>query len=130
MNMNCEVFKECQKILNAIFCNQIKSVQNYLRANINHQITGTGGIYTFRIHGEMYHKMSILLSNPGNPFSFAQFTFIILDHEINNRLSVIPNFDFNIFTELQQILHKINLYINIFHQAGQLLRNDPLLDLN
>ncbi|UZO16021.1 uncharacterized protein OCT59_007423 [Rhizophagus irregularis] len=78
----------------------------------------------------MYHKMGILLSNPENPSSFAQFTFMILDHEINNRLSVIPNFDFNIFIELQQILHKINPYINIFHQAGQLLRNDLLLDLN
>ncbi|CAB5391360.1 unnamed protein product [Rhizophagus irregularis] len=28
-----------------------------LGANIDHQITGVGGVYTFRIHGEMYHRI-------------------------------------------------------------------------
>jgi hypothetical protein len=100
-----------------------------LGANIDHQITGAGGVYTFRIHGEMYHRIGTLLPNPENSPSFAQIYIYDTDHEINNRLSVIPNLDFNILIELQQMLHEINPYVNIFRQAGQLLRNDPLLDL-
>ncbi|PKB97523.1 hypothetical protein RhiirA5_258470, partial [Rhizophagus irregularis] len=95
-----------------------------LGANIDHQITGVGGVYTFRIHGEMYHRIGTLLPNPENPPSFAQIYIYDTDHEINNRLSVIPNLDFNILIELQQMLHEINPYVNIFCQAGQLLRND------
>ena len=34
-----------------------------------------------------------------------------------------------ILAELQQMLHDINPYINIFHQAGNLLKHNPLLDL-
>ncbi|GBC42223.2 uncharacterized protein LOC114190774 [Rhizophagus irregularis DAOM 181602=DAOM 197198] len=83
----------------------------------------------FQIHGEIYHRIGTLLPNPENPPSFAQIYIYDTDHEINNRLSVIPNLDFNILIELQQMLHEINPYVNIFHQAGQLLRNDPLLDL-
>ena len=32
-----------------------------IRAKIDQQITGTGSIYTFRIHGEMYHRIGSLL---------------------------------------------------------------------
>ena len=33
-------------------------------AKIDHQFTGTSGIYTFRIHGEMYHRIGTLLPDP------------------------------------------------------------------
>ncbi|PKB96684.1 hypothetical protein RhiirA5_261018, partial [Rhizophagus irregularis] len=41
----------------------------FLEANIDHQITSAGSVYTFRIHGKMYHRINTLLSNPENlPF--------------------------------------------------------------
>ena len=35
-------------------------------AKIDEHITGTRGIYTLRIHGEMYHSIGILLPNDGD----------------------------------------------------------------
>ncbi|CAB5131644.1 unnamed protein product [Rhizophagus irregularis] len=57
-------------------------------AKINQQITGTSGIYTFRIHRKMYHRIG----------------------------SLLPNSETH--GELQQMLHDINPYINQFCQAG------------
>ena len=41
----------------------------------------------------------------------------------------MPNLDPIIFAELQQMLHNINPYVNIFCQAGNLLKNNSSLDL-
>ena len=41
----------------------------------------------------------------------------------------MPNLDSTILAELQQMLHNINPYVNIFRQAGNLLKHNPLLDL-
>ena len=41
----------------------------------------------------------------------------------------MPGLDFVILAELQQMLHDINPYINIFHQAENLLKNNFLLNL-
>jgi hypothetical protein len=98
-------------------------------AKIDQQITGTSGIYTFRIHGEMYHRIGSLLPNPETQPQFAQIYIYDTDHEIQNRLSIIPDLDFNILAELQQMLHDINPYVNNFRQVGNLLKDNPLLDL-
>ena len=41
----------------------------------------------------------------------------------------MPDLDLNILTELQQMLYNINPYVNIFCQAGNLLKNNSSLDL-
>jgi hypothetical protein len=41
----------------------------------------------------------------------------------------MPGLDFTILADLQQMLHEINPYVNIFRQVGHLLKNNPLLDL-
>ena len=40
-------------------------------AKIDHQFTGTSGVYTFRIHGEMYHRIGTLLPDPETQPQFA-----------------------------------------------------------
>ncbi|RIA88368.1 hypothetical protein C1645_826433 [Glomus cerebriforme] len=52
-----------------------------------------------------------------------------LHHEVQNRLNIIPGLDFIILTELQQMLHNINPYVNRFRQVGNLLKHNPSLDL-
>ena len=99
--------------------------------NVDQEVTGTSGVYTFRIHGEMYHRIGTLLSNSETPPQFAQIYIYDTDHELQNRSNATPNFnlDSTILAELQQMLHDINPYVNIFRQAGNLLKQNPLLDL-
>ena len=99
--------------------------------NVDQEVTGTSGVYTFRIDGEMYHRIGTLLSNFETPSQFAQIYIYDTDHELQNRSNATPNFnlDSTILAELQQMLHDINPYVNIFRQAGNLLKQNPLLDL-
>ena len=99
--------------------------------NVDQEVTGTSGVYTFRIHGEMYHRIGTLLPNSETPPQFAQIYIYDTDHELQNRSNATPNFnlDSTILAELQQMLHDINPYVNIFRQAGNLLRHNPSLDL-
>ena len=99
--------------------------------NVDQEVTGTSGVYTFRIHGEMYHRIGTLLPNSETPPQFAQIYIYDTDHELQNRSNATPNFnlDSTILAELQQMLHDINPYVNIFRQAGNLLKQNPLLDL-
>ncbi len=99
-------------------------------AKIDQQVTGTSGIYTFRIHGEMYHRIgSLLPDSETQPPQFAQIYIYDTDHEIQNRSNIMPGLDPIILAELQQMLHDINPYVNKFRQAGNLLKDNPSLDL-
>jgi hypothetical protein len=98
-------------------------------AKIDQQITGTSGVYTFCIHEEIYHRIGSLLSNSETQPQFAQIYIYDTDHEIQNRLNIMPGLDPMILGELQQILHNINPYVNQFRQAGNLLKNNPSLNL-
>ncbi|CAB5202659.1 unnamed protein product [Rhizophagus irregularis] len=91
-------------------------------AKIDQQITGTSGIYTFRIHGEMYHRIGSLLPNSETQPQFAQIYIYDTDHEIQNRLNIMPGLDPMILGELQQMLHNINPYVNQFRQAGNFVK--------
>ncbi|RGB32558.1 hypothetical protein C1646_626032, partial [Rhizophagus diaphanus] len=96
-----------------------------IEAKIDQQITGTSGIYTFHIHGEMYHRIGSLLPNSETQPQFAQIYIYDTDHEIQNRLNIMPRLDPIILGELQQMLHDINSYVNQFRQAGNLLKHNP-----
>ncbi len=100
-----------------------------IEAKIDHQITGTNGVYSFRIHGEMYHRIGTLLPDPKTQPQFSQIYIHDTDHEIQNRSNVMPGLDSTVLAELQQMLHDINPYVNTFRQVGNLLKYDPLLDL-
>src|SRR5438034_2516264 len=98
-------------------------------AKIDQQVTGTSGIYTFRIHGQMYHRIGSLLPNSETQPQFAQMYIYDTDHEIQNRFNIMPGLDPMILAELQQMLHNINPYVNNFRQVGNLLKYNPSLDL-
>ena len=79
----------------------------------------------------MYHRIGTLLPNSETPPQFAQIYIYDTDHELQNRSNATPNFnlDSTILAELQQMLHDINPYVNIFRQVGNLLRHNSSLDL-
>ncbi|CAG8834095.1 22761_t:CDS:1, partial [Cetraspora pellucida] len=98
-------------------------------AKIDPEVTGTSGIYTFRIHGEMYHRIGTLLPDIETQPQFAQIYIFDTDNELQNRLNIMPRLDSTILIELQQMLHDINPYVNVFQQAANLLRHDQSLEL-
>src|SRR5271156_462579 len=65
-------------------------------AKINQQVTGTSGVYTFRIHGEMYHNIGSLLPDSETQPQFAQIYIYDTDHEIQNRSNIMPGLDLSI----------------------------------
>ncbi|CAG8810159.1 21578_t:CDS:2, partial [Cetraspora pellucida] len=100
-----------------------------LGANIDHSITGTSGVYSFRIHSEMYHSIGSLFSDNDNRPEITQLYIYDTEHELRNRMNIMPGLDPVILGELQQMLHDLNPYCNIFKQAGHMLLANPLLNL-
>ncbi|CAG8493504.1 1602_t:CDS:2 [Acaulospora morrowiae] len=98
-------------------------------AKIDERVAGTSGVYTFRIHGEMYHQIGTLLpENQANPL-FCQIYMYDTDEQQRYRQCIMPNLDNFMLFELQEILHKVNPYVHTFRQAAQLLRENPTQDL-
>jgi hypothetical protein len=44
----------------------------------DNNITGTRGVYSFHIHGEIYHSIGTLLPNNEEHPQFAKYTYMIL----------------------------------------------------
>lgn len=116
------------------FCRNIRMYNSVLAftsigAKIDPEVTGTSGIYTFHIHGEMYHRIGTLFPDIETQPQFAQIYIFDTDNELQNRLNLMPRLDSTILIELQQMLHDINPYVNVFQQAANLLKHDQSLDL-
>jgi len=94
-------------------------------AKIDDHITGTRGPYTFRIHGEMYHRIGSLFpqSTVKSP-SFAQIYIFDTDNETQNRLNIMPSLNQVTLTALQNMLHGINPYVQVFQQTGRLFQQN------
>ncbi|CAG8781603.1 2586_t:CDS:2, partial [Rhizophagus irregularis] len=68
----------------------------------------------YHLHGEMYHRIGSLSPNSETQPQFAQIYIYDTDHEIQNKLNIMPGLDPMILGELQQMLHDINPYVNQF----------------
>src|SRR2546430_16283959 len=52
--------------------------------NVDQEVTGTSGVYTFRIHGEMYHRIGTLL-----PMLRYIFMILIMNYKIDQMQRLI-----------------------------------------
>jgi hypothetical protein len=80
-------------------------------------IEHTDGIYTFRIHGSMYHRLGSLLPQPGEQPGFAQLYFYDTDHEVDNRLHHMDKLDRHTVMVLQNMIRNENRFYQVFQQA-------------
>lgn len=55
---------------------------------IDHDINSENGPYTFRIHGQNYHKIGSLPAEGEMPY-FAQLYIYDTSHEVQNRLNAL-----------------------------------------
>ncbi|CAG8706555.1 13815_t:CDS:2, partial [Acaulospora morrowiae] len=91
-------------------------------AKINDHVMGTGGVYIFQIHGEMYHNIGSLLPAQATVSPhFAQLYIYDTEHEVLNRMTMIPSLNAIVLANLQQMLDQVNPYVVVFWQVRDIL---------
>ena len=87
-------------------------------ANVDESlIERIGGVYTYRIHGSMYHQMGSLLPEPEKQPAFAQLYFYDTEHEVDNRLRHMNKLDRHTLLILQDMIRTVNRLYGVFNQA-------------
>ena len=89
--------------------------------SINHD----RGPYSFRMHGEMYHKMGTLVPQHGQQLVYAQLYIYNNQAALtahNNRNSNLDPFRIG---ELQDMLISNNPFVPLYKQACQIMQETP-----
>ena len=99
-----------------------------LGAEIDRSVLGQLGVYTFRIHGELFHLIGSLLPPPLNTPKFAQiYLYDNFNEQAHLRMSHFTEVQLNprIIAALQQMLHNWNPYAIELKHARERLREHP-----
>lgn len=99
-------------------------------ARIDRSVTHGRGPYTFRISGEICHRIGSLLPELGMQLKYAQLYIYGTEHEVLNRLSVVGGEDSNsidAFTleGLQSMLNSIKPYTKLSRNARGFSKIQP-----
>ena len=88
------------------------------------------GVYTYKIHGALYHQIGGLIPNDDKP-KFAQIYFhdSSLQYQLERRKELFPSLNEDILNALLNELHAINPFITVFMTAGTRVRNENLFDM-
>ena len=102
-----------------------------LGAHIDDRFSRGAGVYTFRIHGTMYHRVGSLLPHGegGNTPRFAQLYVYDTDNELLNRLQLFSGLHANVMERLQRMMHEHNPYVSVLKSIHEMLQTDPCMDL-
>ena len=87
------------------------------------------GPYCFRINGQIYHKISQLLPEPGQEHKFSQIYLYDAATEVNTRMNLFSNLQQKIMQELQHIINRVNPYAALYHGVRDLLNDSPATDV-
>lgn len=78
------------------------------------------GIYTFRISGQVYHRIGPAQPNAGEEARFAQIYFFDRETQAHRRCTVMPGLDIANVLLVNDILHDVNPYVHLYRQAAEL----------
>ena len=87
------------------------------------------GPYCFRINGQIFHKISQLLPQPGNPHTFSQIYLYDSETEINTCLHLFSELQEKTIHGLQDMIDTVNPYAGLYHGVRDLIKNDPTTDV-
>ena len=90
----------------------------------NLSVYGPQGVYTFRIQGQLCHRMGSLLPPPGKDPVFSQIYIYDFDsmEQVRQRISYHRDFlNIDTVTSLQTMLHRCNPYIEVFLTSRECL---------
>ena len=87
------------------------------------------GIYTFKVHGQIYHSLDQLRPVKNGP-RHMQLYFYDTDETLSHRSKRSPHLDANLIRVILQILEN-NPYVHVFRSVGQMQNLDEFkIELN
>jgi hypothetical protein len=109
------------------FCQRIRSYNNalaftFVGANLDTSVAQFGN-YTYRLRGELYHRMGSLLPQPGEVPKFAQLYISNPHAELDGRMGNFGGLNRDTMQLLQTMLHECNPYANIYQTAMEQLQS-------
>ncbi len=90
-------------------------------AKVDESVTRGPGPYSFRIQGELYHKIGSLCSIEGQRPQFAQLYIHDTKHERQNCHVVMPSLDPTTLDRLLTMTYNINPYVEVFKMARDMM---------
>ncbi|KAK8942878.1 hypothetical protein KSP39_PZI009132 [Platanthera zijinensis] len=77
------------------------------------------GIYTFRAHGAIYHRIGSLLPEYGTRPRFLQMFIYDTEHELENRLNESPDLNLQTIEKISNILDAVNPFVQTLRQLAR-----------
>lgn len=93
--------------------------------NVNDNVVAGSGPYSFRLHGDLYHKMGALLPQEGVRPSYAQLYINDPHAALQARNTRNQNLNPMIMTELQAMFNDTHPYVPLYKQAYQVMMEKP-----
>jgi len=90
-------------------------------AKVDESVTRGIGPYSFRIQGELYHKIRSLCPVEGQRPQFAQLYIHDTKCEHQNRHAVMPSLDPTTLDRLLTMMYNINPYVEVFKMARDMM---------
>jgi hypothetical protein len=112
------------------FRQHIRSYNNALAfmsmgANLDTSVAQPGN-YTYRLHGELYHRMGSLFLQPGEARKFAQLYINDSHAELDGRMGNFGGLNRGTMQSLQTMLHACNPYVIIYQTAVEQLQGGAI----
>jgi len=93
-------------------------------------IRATEGVYTFRIHGALYHRMGPLDTAPNEQPGWAQlYLYDSRDERLNLRLDRYDGLDPATLSNIQDVVEQCNPYMQFYINNSQRLHEDSNLTI-
>ncbi|RNA18930.1 hypothetical protein BpHYR1_000594 [Brachionus plicatilis] len=129
-NKNAKDFKSAIRLYNSIL--SFTSVGCKLDESL---LSANKGTYTFRMSGGLHHSISHYMPPNGQIPKFSQI--YIFDQQLQTQLrnnmfsdNKRIKLDDKLIEELQNYLHKVNPYVDIYQQVGKKLQANPHEQIN
>ena len=94
------------------------------------QSMACGGVYTYRLQGELHHLMGSLLPSDGETPKFAQMYIHDTRMQEDCRLNFTKELHPNILHHLQRMLQDVNPYAQLYENARRRLSTNPTAPLS
>jgi hypothetical protein len=95
-----------------------------LSAKVDESVTRGPGPYSFRIQGELYHKIGSLCPAEGQRPQFAQLYIHDTKRKHQNRHAIMPLLDPTTLDWLLTMMYNINPYVEVFKMARDMMATE------
>jgi hypothetical protein len=95
-----------------------------LGAKVDESVTRGTRPYSFRIQGELYHKIGSLCLVEGHHPQFSQLYIYDTKNKRQNRHALMPSLDPTMLDRLLTMMYNINPYVEVFKMARDMMAKE------